>query len=497
MKITRTIGLVSAAMMGMGLLSSCAHNREHQTHHSHHHPHHHNVPHQQNDVKHPVQQKAKTAAKRTAMSFNDVVAKARTGDADAQYALGYMYYYGQDVERNNEKARYWIEKSANQGQENAITALRLLGKSNNQIASNNNESASEARTNREAQGTHPNVGSNRFNQNSQANRSAQNEGQRYNQQGEANRYTRNEGQQNNQQAQSNEFARNESQQVNQQAQPNQFARNEDQQNNQQRQGNRYARNKTQQFNHQYQLNQHEGQRFNRQSQSNWQAQNEGRRNSQQSQANRYAQQDEQAINQQSPANQSARNDEQSNRNAQNEGQRRNLSAQDNQFAQQPAQRAEAPNDRNVQQNMAANTDASADRQAPNAQAQLAQSEDKGLAVALNKVNANPAQLTAHEKSLIDLPSHHYTLQLYGARKLDLAEGIIAKNNLGDHAKIYHTQFQNKDWYVLVYGNYSSSAEAIRAISKLPPAVQKLKPWAKPVASVKEGIRASLPAAPVS
>lgn len=51
---------------------------------------------------------------------------AERGQPDAQYAIGYMYYYGDGVVENKEKALYWIEKAASAGQPNARKALKIL-----------------------------------------------------------------------------------------------------------------------------------------------------------------------------------------------------------------------------------------------------------------------------------------------------------------------------------------------------------------------------------
>lgn len=52
---------------------------------------------------------------------------AEAGDPDAQYALGYMYYYGKRVPQNTAQALNWIKRAAVQGQEQAVKALALLG----------------------------------------------------------------------------------------------------------------------------------------------------------------------------------------------------------------------------------------------------------------------------------------------------------------------------------------------------------------------------------
>lgn len=51
---------------------------------------------------------------------------AEEGSADAQYALGYMYYYGISTMRDQETAVLWIKRAADQGQPLAKKALELI-----------------------------------------------------------------------------------------------------------------------------------------------------------------------------------------------------------------------------------------------------------------------------------------------------------------------------------------------------------------------------------
>ncbi len=61
---------------------------------------------------------------------NDEVRKAaEAGDPDAQYALGYMYYYGKGVPQNKAAGESWINKSAAAGQPQAIQAQKILASS--------------------------------------------------------------------------------------------------------------------------------------------------------------------------------------------------------------------------------------------------------------------------------------------------------------------------------------------------------------------------------
>jgi TPR repeat protein len=58
-------------------------------------------------------------------AFVKLLPLAKQGNADAQYAVGYMYYYGKGVIENSKQAQYWINLAAQQGQPLAIKTLEL------------------------------------------------------------------------------------------------------------------------------------------------------------------------------------------------------------------------------------------------------------------------------------------------------------------------------------------------------------------------------------
>lgn len=59
-------------------------------------------------------------------SVKKVQLAAENGNADAQYALGYMYYYGIDTVQDRETGELWIQRSAAQGQPLAKKAWSLI-----------------------------------------------------------------------------------------------------------------------------------------------------------------------------------------------------------------------------------------------------------------------------------------------------------------------------------------------------------------------------------
>lgn len=66
-----------------------------------------------------VQQNYRTA-------FIRVQTPAKAGIPDAQYALGYMYYYGKGTVQNPTMARYWFQQAAQKGQPDAQQALQTM-----------------------------------------------------------------------------------------------------------------------------------------------------------------------------------------------------------------------------------------------------------------------------------------------------------------------------------------------------------------------------------
>lgn len=61
------------------------------------------------------------------LSRQPVEAHAQAGDADAQYAWGYMLFYGKDgVTQNKKEAMLWFHKAAAKGQPQAMQALEII-----------------------------------------------------------------------------------------------------------------------------------------------------------------------------------------------------------------------------------------------------------------------------------------------------------------------------------------------------------------------------------
>jgi TPR repeat protein len=73
-------------------------------------------------------QKGKNAfdMKQYRTAFTNLYPVAESGNPDAQYAIGYLYFYGDGIVEDKNLAHYWMSLAARQGQPKAIRALREM-----------------------------------------------------------------------------------------------------------------------------------------------------------------------------------------------------------------------------------------------------------------------------------------------------------------------------------------------------------------------------------
>ncbi len=98
-------------------------------------------------------------------------------------------------------------------------------------------------------------------------------------------------------------------------------------------------------------------------------------------------------------------------------------------------------------------------------------------------------LSDEESYLLSVDKHHYTLQLLGASKESSINAFIKKHGIEEKAHAFHTKRQGKDWYVVVYGNYSSAQEAKTAANAIPSSLKNanVQPWVRELNAVHQDI----------
>lgn len=77
-----------------------------------------------------------------------------------------------------------------------------------------------------------------------------------------------------------------------------------------------------------------------------------------------------------------------------------------------------------------------------------------------------------------IKSPFYTIQLLGALHQESIRSFIRQHRLTDSSRIYQTELQDKPWYILVQGHYSSFSQAKEKLEQLPEYLRKNSPWIK-------------------
>lgn len=95
---------------------------------------------------------------------------------------------------------------------------------------------------------------------------------------------------------------------------------------------------------------------------------------------------------------------------------------------------------------------------------------------------------ARTQSLLTQAPDSYTLQLLGSHSEANVRDFIDRQSDAGRLSYFESRYQEKPWYVVVYGNYPSRDAAQQAIARLPTALQELKPWARNLADIQTAIR---------
>ena len=78
---------------------------------------------------------------------------------------------------------------------------------------------------------------------------------------------------------------------------------------------------------------------------------------------------------------------------------------------------------------------------------------------------------------------YYTLQLASSRNQALIEKYFNENSLQGRAGYYRSLREGQEWYALVFGAFSSVAEANAHITDLPIELRKWSPWVRNIKDI--------------
>ena len=78
----------------------------------------------------------------------------------------------------------------------------------------------------------------------------------------------------------------------------------------------------------------------------------------------------------------------------------------------------------------------------------------------------------------------YVLQLFGVRDHDATAKYLKKHNLESNSAVVASMHDGEPWYVVIHGSYATREAASNAAKSLSKQLESLKPWPRPVASLK-------------
>nr|VFK47737.1 MAG: Cell division protein DamX, binds to the septal ring, contains C-terminal SPOR domain [Candidatus Kentron sp. TC] len=80
-------------------------------------------------------------------------------------------------------------------------------------------------------------------------------------------------------------------------------------------------------------------------------------------------------------------------------------------------------------------------------------------------------------------SNHYTIQLLGTSNKKSMRKFLGKHQLGSQVAWFETRYNDRDWFVVVYGIYPTHKAASAKIRTLPKALRNFNPWPRKVGEI--------------
>ncbi|SGY96598.1 DamX-related protein [Moritella viscosa] len=106
---------------------------------------------------------------------------------------------------------------------------------------------------------------------------------------------------------------------------------------------------------------------------------------------------------------------------------------------------------------------------------------------VQKDTVTTANTLAGQAWLMAQPAKNYTFQIAGLSRKSQLKQYLNENELSENIWTYQTLRNNKPWYVVLYGSFTSVEQANAAKLKLPASVQKDKPWLKRFAQIQRDL----------
>ncbi len=115
------------------------------------------------------------------------------------------------------------------------------------------------------------------------------------------------------------------------------------------------------------------------------------------------------------------------------------------------------------------------------QSQILVTPEVGAVADQPELGAN--EVTMFTQALDD----EFTMQLIGVRERDKLESLLPEFSDRQLVEIVRTMYQGKPWFVLIYGQYASKADAAKAIDQIPSSLGVKEPWIRTFKSIRDSM----------
>jgi len=124
------------------------------------------------------------------------------------------------------------------------------------------------------------------------------------------------------------------------------------------------------------------------------------------------------------------------------------------------------------------------------QQRLAPTKDKSERKPAQEKTSNATAATGSVRNsnwLQGLNPKHYTIQIVAAYDAALISRVAARKDLRRTVAIYKGEFNQREWNILLYGDFSTLREARAAIHELPVDILANSPWVRKLSSVQSDL----------
>ena len=99
--------------------------------------------------------------------------------------------------------------------------------------------------------------------------------------------------------------------------------------------------------------------------------------------------------------------------------------------------------------------------------------------------------SAQERNILAWKPSEYTVQLVGVSTEKAARDFVAAQANKKDLLVFKSKRQGRDWFVVITGRYSSSAQARQGIANLPAAQRDAGPWPRDVKTIQTEIKSAM------